>query len=658
VVSTAGRLEARRSGLMLRNRTYLLLDLVAWALIPLAALGLVLGGFAAEAPYLGHAAWFALIGAVCKSGALWWFGLYRRYWRYASIDELILIGEAVAVSGLTVAVLYGLILGPWVDAVPRLPGAALIADTLLTLFYVGLSRFAPRLVDHLRVRLKGVGPQQRVLVAGAGFAGTMIARELQANPQHRLEVVGFVDDDRAKLGNTIQGVPVLGGRHDIPALARDYAVSEVIIAMPTAPGTVIREIRDLCETARVQAKTIPGVFDILSGKVSIKRLRDVEIDDLLRRKPVETDQRAVQELVRGMTVLVTGAGGSIGSEICRQVAALGAAEIVLLGHGENSLFEAIQDLLREFPAVRFTPVVADIRDTARTRRIFSTFRPHTVFHAAAHKHVPLMESNPEEAVTNNVFGTTSVVAAAEASGVSRFVFISTDKAVNPQNIMGATKLLAEQLVHDAAERTGRAYVSVRFGNVLASRGSVVPVFKKQIIQGGPVTVTHPEVCRYFMTIPEAVQLVLQAAALGRGGETFVLDMGEPVKIVDLARDLIRLSGLEVGRDVSIVFTGLRPGEKLTEELFGEAEDVQPTAHDKVFVVRNGKGVMPTAQRTSDLQKAVTGGDAICLRHLLEDLVRACPNGDGKPGDHGGPRENGKPTAEPHRMPSEKPAIGA
>lgn len=604
---------------ILRNRAYFVLDVAGWLVIAPAALALRAEGFGAVPQYAPQLVAFGSIAIGCKFLAIWRLGLYRRCWRYASIDELTLISAAVLGAAVAAGMLY-LGVEPLLRVSSRLPRAVPILDGLLTLIYVGGTRFTPRLIQHLRLRALGRDHWERVLIVGAGSAGTMIARELRDNPQLKLEPIGFVDDNETKRGSTIQGVPVLGGRNDIPALARDYGVSKVIIAMPRAPGTVIREIRHVCERAKLQTKTIPGVFEIISGKVSVTQLRDVQIEDLLGRTPVRIDKQAAAELVRGITVLVTGAGGSIGGEICRQVATLGAAKIVLLGHGENSIFEVYQELTPKHPDIAFVPVIADIRNAARVKRVFDTLRPDAVFHAAAHKHVPLMELNAEEAVSNNVWGTANVVAAAESAGAKHVVFISTDKAVNPASIMGATKLLAEQLVHDAAVRTNRPYVSVRFGNVLASRGSVVPLFQRQIAAGGPVTVTHADMCRYFMTIPEAVQLVLQAAALGEGGETFVLDMGEPVRILDLAKDIIHLSGLEAGRDIEIVFTGLRPGEKLSEELFTAADDVVRTEHEKILRVRNGRPCPLPAEQLGRLAAATNAGDEERIRQLLGDIL--------------------------------------
>lgn len=603
----------------LRNRVYVASDFLAWTLIPLAALLLRLDAIGALGAYGAHLVAFAGVAAICKFAALWYGGLYRRYWRYASVDELLLITAVVVLAALAAATVYFLGVVPLL-AGPRLPRSVPVLDGILTLLYVGGTRLAPRLSEHLGFKLQGRGLREPVLIVGAGSAGTMIARELRANPQLQLEPVGFIDDNVAKHGITIQGLQVMGAREDIPQLARLYNVHKVIIAMPTVPGGVIREIRDVCDRAKLHTKIIPGMFEIISGQVNVSQLRDVQIEDLLRRKPVETDERAVAELVRSATVLVTGAGGSIGSEICRQVARLGARELILLGHGENSIFELYHDLKPQYAGANLVPVIADIRDAERIQRILSTYRPSAVFHAAAHKHVPLMELNPEEAVTNNVLGTANVVAAAEQNGTRHFVLISTDKAVNPGNVMGATKLVAEQVVHEAALRTQRPFVSVRFGNVLASRGSVIPLFQKQIAAGGPVTITHPKICRYFMTIPEAVQLVLQAAALGKGGETFVLDMGDAVSIVQLAKDLIHLSGLEVDRDIKIIFTGLRPGEKLAEELFARDEEVERTPRDKVFVVQNGKPGPATGALVRSLVEAARGGDGLRVRHLLAEAV--------------------------------------
>jgi FlaA1/EpsC-like NDP-sugar epimerase len=605
-----------------RNRALFAADLVGWLAIPHVALALRLDSFSGYSTYAPHLAAFTLCGLVLKFSSLWLFGIYRRYWRYASIEELGLIVAAVLASGTAVGLVYALLVAPFSTAVPRLPFSVLVIDCLLTLLFVGGTRFSLRAFEHLAKKRTGGARRERVLIVGAGSAGTMVARELHSNARLEMEPVAFVDDDPAKHGKTICGLSVVGGRDKIANVVEAYGVNKAIIAMPASAGTVVREVQEACRAANLPTKTAPGMFEILSGQVGVSMVRDVQIEDLLRRQPVQIDEQAVAELVRGMTVLVTGAGGSIGSEICRQVAKMGAGELILLGHGENSIFEVHHDLAVRYPGLRLTPVIADIRNGARISRIFETYRPDGVFHAAAHKHVPLMELNPEEAVTNNVLGTSNVLSASEQVGSRHFVFISTDKAVNPANVMGATKLLAEMLVHNAAVRSGADYLSVRFGNVLASRGSVVPLFQKQIAAGGPLTITHPDTARYFMTIPEAVQLVLQAAALGRGGETFVLDMGEPVRIVDLAKDLVHLSGLEVGKDIDLVFTGLRPGEKFFEELFNGDETFKRTAHDKIFVATNGQAPGIPDSRLASLITAASAGDSLRVRQQLAEIVPA------------------------------------
>jgi FlaA1/EpsC-like NDP-sugar epimerase len=431
----------------------------------------------------------------------------------------------------------------------------------------------------------------------------------------------------------IRRLPVVGDRYKIPELVRSLHIRKVIIAMPTAPGNVIREVSDICQKTGVQTSTLPGIHEILNGRISLGNVRDIQIEDLLRREPVQMDVQKVSELIRGKRILVTGAGGSIGSELCRQILKCQPSELILVGHGENSVFNIQQELekvVQTFKAEnrlqgnvpQISPFIADIRMLSRLERAFERFRPHMVFHAAAHKHVPMMELNSPEAVTNNVQGTKNLVELAINYDVENFVMISTDKAVNPTNIMGASKRVAEMLVLQAAQKIGKPYVVVRFGNVLGSRGSVVPTFKRQIADGGPVTVTHPDVCRYFMTIPEAVQLVLQAAVIGRGGEVFMLDMGKPVKIVDLAKELIRLSGYELGKTMEIVFTGLRPGEKLYEELFIAGEQYDATQHEKLFVVTNATGIVPTNLDfiVSALYRAAIHNDVHGITFLLEQLV--------------------------------------
>jgi len=624
--------------LKLRNRHFFALDLAALVVIPALALALRLDGFEGLPRYAGALLVFTLIGLVVRLLIFWRAGLYGRYWRYASVDEIALIVLAVAAATtINTLLFFTLRLLPPCSSAPQflctpaplLPRSMPLIDGMLILIAVGGIRFSVRMVERWRQR--GHPGGKRVLIIGAGDAGRMIVREMQANPQLGLEPVGFIDDDPTKQGVKIQGLPVLGDRERIPEVVRDYKLSQAIIAMPTAPGKTIRRFVELCEEAGVEAKTIPGIYEMLSGQVSVNQIRDVDIEDLLRREPVEIEADEVARMVRGKRVLVTGAGGSIGLEICRQVAQHGAAELVLLGHGENSIFRAMRDLTAEHPDVTLHPVIADIRDRPRLEAVFRHHQPCIVFHAAAHKHVPIMECNVEEAISNNVLGTQCLIGVAEDTGVERFVLISTDKAVNPCSVMGATKRVAELLVEAAAERNGRIFVAVRFGNVLGSRGSVSCIFREQIAHGGPVTVTHPDMRRYFMTIPEAVQLVLQAAAIGQGGEVFVLDMGEPVAIVDLAHDLIRLSGLEVGRDIDIEFIGTRPGEKLFEELFAEGEVYQRTHHEKIFVCSNSAEEYHFSRLTSQVDALITAaeeGNPDEVRRLLKVLVPEYQLADG------------------------------
>ena len=461
-----------------------------------------------------------------------------------------------------------------------------------------------------------------MLIVGAGEAGYQVLREIKRNPQLGLYPVGFVDDDGVKRKLQIQDTPVLGSVVEIPRLVPAYQVDQVLIAIPTADGRQMRRIVEACRQANVEALTLPGIFELISGHVEIQRFRPVQVEDLLAREPIRIDTTQVRALLMSKVVLVTGAGGSIGSELCRQIALCNPAAIILMGHGENSIYIIHRELQQSYPALTLHPVIADVRDAARVDAIFARYRPDIVFHAAAHKHVPLMEHNPEEAVMNNVGGTQNLLRVAEMRGVSTFVMISTDKAVNPTSMMGLTKRVSEHLVMEAARRTGRRFVVVRFGNVLGSRGSVVPLFQKQIESGGPVTVTHPDIERYFMTIPEAVQLVLQAATLGSGGETFVLDMGKPVKIADLAQEMIRLAGRE--GQVDVVFTGLRPGEKLFEELFLSDEHYARTVHKKIFVSQNGAlQCADLEERVAALLKAAQRGQNYEVYRQIVDIVPEC-----------------------------------
>lgn len=619
----------RRRPIVIRNRYFVLSDFLLTALSAILSFAIRLDG-PLFFSFLPVCIAFVLMAIAIKIPVYYAFGLYRRYWRYASVYEMLTILAATTAASAVLAVVILLVFLP-LGWFPRFPRSVLIIDWLLSLFFVGGIRFLVRFLGEVW-SLNGSGTPasqrrepRRVLIVGAGEAGAMIVREMRNNPAVGMVPVGYVDDNRAKIGMRIRDLPVLGTRESIPKLVRERNLDEVLIAMPTAPGLAIREITEICESVPVDFKTIPGMYELLDGRVEVSQIRDVQIEDLLRRDPVRI-QANDADYVNDKTVLVTGAGGSIGSELCRQAAYRTPKQIVLLGHGEHSIYRIHQELKANFPHLELTPTIADVRDKARLYRLFESFRPEVIFHAAAHKHVPLMELNAEEAVTNNVLGTCNVVRVAEQLDVERFVLISSDKAVNPVNIMGATKRIAEMVVQDTALRTGRNFVAVRFGNVLGSRGSVVPLFKRQIAAGGPVTVTHPEMERYFMTIPEAVYLVLQAAALGHGGELFVLDMGEPVKIVDLARDLITLSGLQPDRDIGIKITGMRPGEKLQERLFLEGENYGTTQHDKIFVF---KGPLPlSGEKLHDaieelVQLSEQGGSTASIWAAVGEVVPEC-----------------------------------
>jgi len=564
-----------------RNRYVLLADIL---FIPLA----VMGSYLLRLEYLpdfsrfyGRAALTLILLALLVKPAVYYaFGLYRRLWVYASISELKLIAVAVTTASVFVAGLgitfYSL---GWLGE--GFSRTALAIDWLLSLLFVGGSRFALRAWAETR-HPRASGQQRKVLIIGAGDAGALVVRELQRNPQLNLQPVGLLDDDPAKQRHQIHNIPVIGKLSDLPRLLEERPVDEVVIAIPTAPGKVVRRVSEACRQKNVPFRTMPGIYELLGGKVSVSRLREVDITDLLRREPVRIHEEWIGAALQGKRILVTGAGGSIGRELCRQIARWNPASLVLLGHGENSIFEALLELKSDYPQLDLIPVIADVKDSARLQAVFGERQPQVVFHAAAHKHVPLMELNVEEAVANNILGTRNLVDTAETCGVERLVLISTDKAVHPANVYGATKRMAEMIVLNAARRSGKAFSVVRFGNVLGSRGSVVPRFKRLIASGGPLTITHPDMERFFMTIPEAVHLVLQAAAMGKGGEAFLLNMGEQVRILDLAEDLIRLSGLEPGRDIEIVFTGIRPGEKLREELWEGNKTYEKTPHPEIF----------------------------------------------------------------------------
>ena len=504
------------------------------------------------------------------------FKLYNRDWSYASLGELMAIVQAVTLG--SVGMLSMTYLTPLL-----LPLSIIIMQWALTIILIGGSRLVWRLYVE-RKKTNGCKSGRRALIIGAGDAGAMVVREFKGHCNDVLPV-GFIDDDPKKQNLTVLGLPVLGVRDDIPQLINRLNIDLVIIAMPSINNGVVRKIVEICRKSEVEIKILPGMYQIINGNVSVNHLRPVELEDLLHRDPVRVDLEEVAGYLKGETVLITGAGGSIGSELCRQVLLFKPKKLILLGHGENSIHKIWLELQEKCKEIPLEIEIADVRDRPKVNHVFVKHCPGVVFHAAAHKHVPLMEMHPDEAVKTNVTGTLNVSDAADRVGVKVFVMISTDKAVNPSSVMGATKRLAELVIQNKAEVSNTIFTAVRFGNVLGSNGSVVPIFQQQIARGGPVTVTHPEMKRYFMTIPEAVQLVIQAGAMAVGGEVFVLDMGEPVKIVDLAKDMIRFSGLEPETDIKIKFTGIRPGEKLFEELLTAEEGSHATKHKRIFITK-------------------------------------------------------------------------
>lgn len=516
-------------------------------------------------------------------------GLHRASWRYVSMRDVFRVARAswwslFAVFGLYYALLNFAPLGePIFDS--RFPDSVILLDFAATIVVVVGARMGVRLY-HEEVRPVADGATPHLLILGAGDAGENAVREILRMPLERYQVVGFLDDDRVKWQTQIHGVEVLGGLERIEAVCKEYSVDEILIAMPSASRKALRRVVELCQGTNLRFKTLPALSDLISGKASVKEMRDVDINDLLGRAPVSLDEDRIAEFIRGRTVMVTGAGGSIGSEMCRQMARYQPERLLLVEQSEPSLFLIDRELRATFPGIDVVPHIADIADAGRVRAIFEADRPSAVIHAAAHKHVPMMELNPGEAIKNNIRGTRTVADAAVEYGCDKFVMISTDKAVNPTSVMGCSKRIAEMYIQGLSSQTTTQFVTVRFGNVLGSSGSVIPIFKEQIARGGPVTVTHPEMVRYFMTIPEASQLVLQAASMGSGGEVFVLDMGEQVKIADLAREMIVLSGFRPGTDIEIVYSGVRPGEKLYEELMIAGEDVARTAHPKIGIWQN------------------------------------------------------------------------
>lgn len=601
-------------------------------------------------PRFRMTAWLTVVPVVTvKYLLLRAVGSERHSWRYTSLWEVVAV--AAAMAGATVLLLITRFALP---AASELLGATPLATIPLGVIAIDLALSVLLLVGARGVRRlqveqrelrrrqlradRAATPPRRVVLLGAGRMGASVARDLQARPDLGLVPVGFLDDDPARHGQRLQGLDILGGLDDLEGVVADHHVEQAVIALADAAGPTVRELVRRCREAGIDVTIVPAIQEVVDGQVELARVRPVRMDDLLRRTPVELDTSAIASLVAGRCVLVTGAGGSIGSELCRQLLAFRPRRLVLVERAEGALWAAERELRQrlagspgETSPVELEAVLADVGDRERVEQVLAAHRPTLVFHAAAHKHVPLVEDNPHEAVRNNVLGTRVLATAAAAAGVDRFVLISTDKAVNPTSVMGVTKRLAERYVQYLAARTGRAYLSVRFGNVLGSAGSVLPVFEEQIAAGGPVTVTHPDMRRYFMTIPEAGALVVQAAAVGQPGEVLVLDMGEQLSIVELAEDLIRLSGFLPHEEIAITYTGIRPGEKLTEELALDAEHTDRTAHPSVLVART-EDRWPDADHDLDrLARVAARGTVAQLRQTLQELLPEGERGRDLPG---------------------------
>ena len=616
---------------LVRTEPYLLsralrgvLDIGSWVLTTVGAYVLLFDG--AVPPETWSTVWVATAVLVSlKLLATLVFRLHRQSWVKLAFSDARRIVVAMIVVGTV-----GMVLAAAATPLVAVPLSVVALDTVLTVLAMLGTRSIARSVDEARVRRLVPGRKARsVLMIGAGEAGAMLAREMLRHPETGMRPVGFIDDDASKLGRTIASVPVLGRLDDLASVLEHEHVDEVLITIPSANGRAVRAIVDRIRAIdpTVVYRTMPALHELISGQVGITRIRDVGIEDLLRRQPIKLDTDSIQGYLTGKRVMVTGAGGSIGSELVRQICRFAPGELILFGHGENSIYQLERELDRDKPNIVYHSIIGAVQNIVRLEDVFRRYRPDVVFHTAAHKHVPLMERNPEEAVFNNIIGSRNLVNLSLKHGVSHFVNVSTDKAVNPTSVMGASKRIVELIVENASKRAndGQVFVSVRFGNVLGSRGSAIPVFKDQIRSGGPVTVTHPDMVRYFMTIPEASQLVLQASSQGKNGEIYILDMGEPVRVLDLVRDLIRLSGFEPDVDIPITFTGVRPGEKLFEELMTEDEKENRTDHEKIFVARSSSASTEAIDRlVNALTEAAMRSEGETIRRLLSAGAKTSP----------------------------------
>ena len=565
--------------------------------------------------YVDYEIWYLPVNLAVTLLLFVLFKLYRSVWRFASSTELLNVIGACSAS-IVLQIVGMSILNM------RMPVSYYLMKYVLLIVGVGMVRFAYRILRMLQEkRLFGErDTMKNTMIIGGGEAGAMIIKEFQNSQYLNQRICCVIDDNAAKQGKYLRGIKIMGGREDICRLAKELKIDEIIVAMPSAPQSEVRDILNICKETDCELKVLPGLYQMIKGEVSISKLRKVEIEDLLGREPIRVQLDEIMGYVAGKVVLVTGGGGSIGSELCRQVAAHEPKQLIIFDIYENNAYDIQQELKDRFPELNLVVLIGSVRNTHRINGIFEKYRPDIVYHAAAHKHVPLMEDSPNEAIKNNVFGTYKTAMAADKYGAKRFVLISTDKAVNPTNIMGASKRICEMIIQMMNQHSSTDFVAVRFGNVLGSNGSVIPLFKKQIEKGGPVTVTHPDIIRYFMTIPEAVSLVLQAGALAKGGEIFVLDMGEPVKILDLATNLIRLSGYKPYEDIDIEFTGLRPGEKLYEELLMSEEGLQETPNKLIHI---GKPIVfdeEKFRRQLAELKETADHDSDAIKQLVQKIV--------------------------------------
>ncbi len=566
-----------------------------------------------EIPFFIH---WLLVGLFVKPALFIIMGFYKSLWRYASLQDAVEIFKGVVLASvLTVIAIFT------ISHFTPIPRSVFFLDGFILFTFMAGSRLGWRAWRETGLlRRSGNGP--RTLIVGAGDAGNLLLKEIRRQKNPPYNVVGFIDDDAVKYGMRVQGVPVIGTTADLQTSIRDLQIEDVIIAIPTAAGKTIRQIIKSCEHCKIRFKILPALAELIDGRITTSHIRDINIEDLLGREQIRLDESEIRNYLGGKRVMVTGAAGSIGSEICRQLAKFMPAKLILLDSAETPLYHIEKDLLERFPELLLIPVLADIRHPERLDYVFESFKPEVIFHAAAFKHVPMMEYNPVEAITNNIAGTRNLAEKAHSYGVSNFVMVSTDKAVNPTNIMGASKRAAEIFVQSLAQNSRTTFTTVRFGNVLGSNGSVIPLFMEQIKKGGPVTITHPDVVRFFMTIPEAAQLVLQAGCIGKGGEIFLLDMGEPVKIIDLAEELIRLSGFTPHEEIEIIYSGLRPGEKLYEELLISGEGIKPTSHHKIKVL--GPVNHDFAQVSAELDALMLSARDSRLDNIMTGLKELVP----------------------------------